>query len=619
MAAHDPITLEVIKNALDSIADQIALVLMRSAYSPVVRDSLDYSTAVCDRDGRFVAQGLTTALHLGSFPGAMRSAIAQAGGHMRPGDIYVFNDPYKSGGMHVPDIYLIKPVFFKGSVEGYATALVHHADLGGIAPGSMAVYATEIFQEGIVIPFLKLYDEGKPNQTLLDMIASNVRIPRQVLGDLRAQVAGVSRGEQGLSELLARYGADEFHNHCLALHQNAEVAMRRVIASIPNGRYEHEDYIDGLGEEPQPIRFRVAIRVEDDSVSLDWTGTSPQVKAAINAPGPFLASASYLAFRCLAGHEIPNAEGYMTPISVSAPKGTIVNPNPPAAANARGIIGFRVFDTVLGALRKGVPDRIPAGNEGGAINFSVGGQWKERLYVFNETTMGAWGGRPSLDGIDGAANLAANQSNQPIELIEAENPLVIERYSFVPDSGGAGQFRGGLGIIRQYRFLAPDSLLTYRSDRRAQLPPSGPDGCLGSPNLNVLRKKGTRLRLLPVLPMEGYPVEAEDVFYQVLPGGGGYGHPFDRPAGSVVDDVIDRKITRDYAEAMYGVVVRDNGSLDIEATANIRNKRSPADAKRHLPFFFRAIASYVPGFTFREELNAAGKNRERAATGVDRN
>lgn len=603
MAARDPIRLEVVKNALDSIADQIALVLMRSAYSPVVRDSLDYSTAVCDRSGRFVAQGLTTALHLGSFPGAMRSTIAQAGNGMRPGDIYIFNDPYNSGGMHLPDIYMIKPVFFCGKVEGYSTALVHHADLGGIAPGSMAVYATEIYQEGICIPFLKLYEEGKLNQTLLDMIASNVRIPRQVIGDLRAQVAGVVRGEQGLVDLLERYGAEEFHGYCVALHENAEAAMRRVIASIPDGCYEHEDFIDGLGEDPQLILFRVAVTVTGDSVSLDWTGTSPQVKAAINAPGPFLASASYLAFRCLAGHEIPNAEGYIKPISVSAPKGTIVNPNPPAAANARGVVGFRVFDTVLGALSKAVPGQIPAGNEGGAINFSVGGQWKGKLYVFNETTMGAWGGRPTLDGIDGAANLAANQSNQPVELIEAENPLIIERYGFVPDSGGAGQFRGGMAILRQYRFLAPESLMTFRSDRREVLPPAGIDGCLGTPNLNVLRPKDGILRLLPVLPMEGYTVSEGDVFYQVLPGGGGYGHPFDRPAESVLEDVLDRKITTEYAEAMYGVVVEKCGTIDAGATAKLRSTRPAAVAKRHLSFFSRAIGTFVPGFSYR--LNSA--------------
>ena len=288
MSQPDRITVEIIKNRLDSIADQIALVLMRSAYSPIVRDSLDYSTAVCDRDGRFLAQGLTTALHLGSFPYAMRNLLGSVGPTMRPGDIYIFNDPYGSGGMHLPDIYLVKPVFHQGTVEGFATALVHHADIGGIAPGAMAVYATEIYQEGFRIPLMKLYSEGQPNESLLQLLAANVRIPRQVIGDLRAQVAGVTRGEQGLLETLQRYGSETFYALGQALHADAEAAMRRAIHAIPDGTYHCVDQLDGLGEDPKPIRFEVTVQVKGDSVALDWTGTSEQVRAAINAPIPFI-------------------------------------------------------------------------------------------------------------------------------------------------------------------------------------------------------------------------------------------------------------------------------------------------------------------------------------------
>ncbi len=240
------------------------------------------------------------------------------------------------------------------------------------------------------------------------------------------------------------------------------------------------------------------------------------------------------------------------------------------------------------------------------MNFSVGGQLQDQLYVFNETVMGAWGGRPTLDGIDGASNLAANQSNQPIELIEAENPLLIERYGFVPNSGGAGKHRGGMAILRQYRFLAPDSVMTFRSDRREQLPPAGLDGCLGTPNLNVLRRKDGRLRLLPVLPMEAYTVEEGDIFYQVLPGGGGYGHPFDRLAELVLEDVVDRKITADYAKTVYGVVVQRDGMIDVDATAKLRAVRPAPDAKGHLSFFFRAMAEFINGFTYPKASNFSG-------------
>lgn len=593
MILSDTITLEVIKNKLDSIADQMALVLMRSAYSPIVRDSLDYSTAVCDRNGRFVAQGLTTALHLGSFPHAMSNLVLKTRDTAAPGDVFAFNDPYGSGGMHLPDIFLVKPVFFEGEIEGYATALVHHADIGGIAPGAMAVYATEIFQEGLRIPLMKLYDCGRPNETAFDFIRANVRIPYQVLGDLKAQAAGIARGEQGLVEVLERYGVKAFRGHCQALHHAAERAMRAVIESIPDGEYDYVDYIDGLGETPEPIRLQVRISIAGSDVALDWAGTSDQVRAAINAPMPFVKSGSYLPFRCLAGHEIPNAEGYTVPISIQAPIGSIVNPRLPAAANCRGIVGFRVVDAVFGALSKAIPDVVPAGGEGGAINLSVGGQYKGASFVFGETTMGAWGGRSDRDGIDGAANLAANQSNQPIELIEAENPVRILHYGFVTNSGGPGQFRGGASILRQYEFLADESLLTFRSDRRALLPTGRNGGLPGTPNLNVLARGSAAPRILPVLPMEGYTVSAGDIFFQIVPGAGGYGHPHDRDLEAVLADVLDGKITPDYAREIYATVINE-GRVDRPATDALRAAVKTVAIEERNALFWREFTSMLP-------------------------
>ncbi len=596
-AEVDPITLEVIKNGLDSIADQMALVLMRTAYSPIVRDSLDYSTAVCDREGRMVAQGLLTALHLGSFPFAMRNLIERWGGRMAPGDIFMFNDPYGSGGMHLPDIYVIKPIFHEGNVEGYATCLVHHTDVGGITPGSIAVHATEIYQEGIRIPLLKLHDAGKANETLMAMLGANVRVPHKVLGDLRAQLASVTRGEQAYLDLLRRYGPAALARYVEALHAHAERVMREELSALPDGVYEFVDHIDGLGETPEPIRFQVRVEIKGDEAFVDWTGTSPQVKAAINAPGPFIYSATYLAFRCLAGRDIPNTEGYMRPISVIVPKGSIINPSLPAAANARGITGFRAFDAVMGALAKAVPDRIPAAGEGGATNFGVGGVHAGEQYVFAETVMGCWGGRPDRDGIDGASNLAANQSNQPIELIEAENPVRVVRYGFVPDSGGPGRFRGGLGIVRQYHFLADEGLMTFRTDRRTHLPYGVNGGRRGSPCINILNP-GPRHRLLPVLPMEGYRIAAHEEFCHVMAGAGGNGDPLTRAPDLVREDALDGKITAAYARAIYGVVLTGRErTVDAGQTAKLRHRlrsaRSELIALGHLPFFRRALSEMI--------------------------
>jgi N-methylhydantoinase B len=591
----DPITFEVIKNGLDAIADQMALVLMRTAYSPIVRDSLDFSTAVCDHRGRTVAQGLLTALHLGSFPFAMRNLVARHGGKMKAGDVFLFNDPYGSGGMHLPDIYLIKPVIEGGRVVGYATALVHHTDIGGITPGSIAVHATEIYQEGLRIPLVKLYDAGVPNETLLALIESNVRVPHKVMGDLRAQIASVERGEQGFRELLARYGAEELERYCDAMQIHAERAMRAQIAALPDGTYEFVDHIDGLGETPEPIRFQVKVTIDGDGAIVDWTGTSPQVAAAINAPGPFVHSACFIAFRCLAGRDIPNAEGYMRPIKVIAPLGTIVNPELPGAANARGITGFRAVDAVFGALAQAAPDRIPAAGEGGATNFGIGGRLNGAPYVFAETVMGAWGGRPDRDGLDGAANLAANQSNQPVEVIEADNPVEILQYGLVQNSGGPGRYRGGMALVRIYRFTGESGLTTFRTDRRLHPPYGLNGGAMGTPCWNILNP-GPGQRVLPVLPMEGYRLVAGDVFAHVTAGAGGHGDPLARDPARVLEDLIDEKITPDYARQIYGVALSaDGAAIDAAATAKLRRahrRRAPGKLP-HLAQFAKAVAARI--------------------------
>ncbi|MBI3977620.1 MAG: hydantoinase B/oxoprolinase family protein, partial [Chloroflexi bacterium] len=373
MGTIDPITFEVIRSAMDSIADQMAIALTRSAYSGIVRDTLDFSTAFCNRDGRMVAQGLTTPLHLGSYPDAMRQVVARYGDRMRPGDIFTLNDPYGSGGIHLPDIYAIKPVFVGGVVEGFAATLAHHTDVGGIAPGSNSIHSTEVYQEGLRIPLMKLYDGGRPNESLFKIVEANVRVPVKVLGDVRAQVAACNIGEQAFLDLIRRYGVEAMRVYLNEMLDHAERVARAEIAALPDGVYEFTDYIDGLGEHPEPIVFHVAVTIDGESLTVDFSGTSPQVKAGINAPMPFAKSATYVAVRNVIRQNLPNSEGYMRPITVIAPLGTIVNPVLPGACGARGITGFRMVDTVFGALAKAVPDRVPAACEGGASLPSIGG------------------------------------------------------------------------------------------------------------------------------------------------------------------------------------------------------------------------------------------------------
>ena len=492
----DPITFEVVKNALSSIADEMALILMRSAYSPVVRDTMDYSTALCDRHGQIIAQGLTLAVQLGSFPDSMKILIAEHAASARPGDVFLYNDPYGSGGQHLPDFYIMKPIFHAGMIEGWACSMAHHCDVGGIAPGSIAIHATEIFQEGICIPIVKLHEAGVPNETLLRILAKNTRMPVQLLGDVRAQLAACASGERGYVDLLTKYGAEDLRRYLDALQDQAEQMMRAVIAGIPDGRYAFEDWVDGVGEHPTPIRIAVEILVEDDSITIDFTGTSQQVPAAVNCPIAMVNSSTYCAIRCLTTQDMPNCEGYMRPIRLIAPRGTVLNPEHPAACAARGVMGYRVFDAIMGALAPVMRNDVIAASEGGPTLFAIGGRHEGRPFVLTEVMVGTWGARAGLDGLEGVSNPAANLSNNPVELIEAELPLEVVEYAFVPDSGGAGQRRGGLAFSREYRLLADNAVCTMRSDRRDHPPyglHGGEPGGSSSNTLNPGRAGDTKI------------------------------------------------------------------------------------------------------------------------------
>lgn len=572
MNKTDPVTLEVIRNALEMIADTMALVLMRSAYSSVVRDSMDYSTALFDAKGRMIAQGLTTALHLGSFPVAIAELTRAYEDRIHPDDVFITNDPYGAGGMHLPDIYLTLPIFFAGVLEGFAVALVHHADVGGIAPGSNTSFSTEIYQEGLRIPLVKLYDRGTPNDTVFKFIEKNVRVPVEVAGDMRAQLAACRQAEQAYMQLLEKYGSDSLGHYLNQLLELAERMMREEIQAIPDGSYEFTDFIDGLGSEPEPIRFQVTITIAGEEAVVDWSGSAPQVKGGINAPFPMTLSASYLAFRCLGGRDIPNNEGYMRPIRVLAPEGTIMNPVLPAACSTRGITGFRMLDTLLGALAGAVPDRVPAAGEGGATFPSIGGYHEGEPFVFTESVLGCSGGRPDRDGAEGVPNPGANQSNQPVELIEARHPIEILQYGLVMDSGGPGKYRGGLALMREYRILAEEAVLSMRSDRRAH-PPYGLQGGLsGSPTCNTLYS-GLNQSLLPVLPSEAIVLRKGEILRHLQAGGGGWGTPVERNPQMVLEDARNDKVSLEQAREVYGVVIDPlTLSMDEEATATTRQR-----------------------------------------------
>ena len=567
----DPITFEVIRNALSAIADEMAIAFMRSAYSQVVRDTLDYSTALCDRKGKVIAEGLSLAVQLGSFPEMLRRIIAKYGDDMVPGDVFIANDPYGSGGQHLPDIYVIKPIFVGDDLHGYAATLAHHSDVGGLTPGSVAIHATDLHQEGLRIPILKLYEGGRPNRTLFEIIEKNTRTPIQVLGDLRAHLAACRIGESGFAELLQRHGLERLEVYLDALQDEAEACMRATIASIPDGTYKFTDYIDGVGDTPEPLPVVVSAIVSGDSIVLDFSGTAGQVEAAINCPIAMIRSASYCAIRCLAQDDIPNCEGYIRPITIQAPEGTLVNPREPAACGARGVVGYRVFDAIMGALSQAVPGQVIAGCEGGPTLFSVGGMHENVPFVLTEVLVSTWGARATKDGLEGVSNPAANLSNCPVELLEAELPLQVTSYGLVPDTGGPGRWRGGLASVREFRFLADRAEFTVRNDRRDHPPYGLMGGRPGAPSRNVLVSPGGEEQLIAVMPMRSHRMLPGDIFRLVSAGGGGYGNPMERDPELVLFDVHEGKVSVDAAQREYGVAIDpDSLTIDINATDLLR-------------------------------------------------
>ncbi len=400
-ALRDPITFEVVKNAFIALADELAITVVRTAHSQVVRDSMDFSTAICDARGRVVAQGLGIPLHLGAIPDAMDALLNRFDGDIGPGDVFAFNDP-DEGGMHLPDIFVIKPVFAREELVGYAACVAHHADIGGRMPGGNAVDSTEIFQEGLQIPLLKLYEGGRLNETLMTLLMRNVRIPAVVRGDLDAQLAACHTGEAGLLELVDRYTAAGVSALADEILDYTEGLVRAEIIRIPDGEYTFQDHIDDDGFGSGPIPIRVTLTISGDELTADFTGTSPQVRSALNATPSFAKSAVYAGLKCVLPSDIPSNAGFQRPVSVRIPEGSILRPRRPAPRAARGLTGFRTLDAVLGALAQAVPDRVAAAGEGGATMIAIGGTHADgEAFVFVDFMCGGWGARPDRDGIDG--------------------------------------------------------------------------------------------------------------------------------------------------------------------------------------------------------------------------
>ena len=538
----DPITQEIVGNALASIADEMATTIFRTAHSTVVRDGMDFSAALCNADGETVAQAVTVPFHLGAVPHAMDTLRAKWGDRMSPGDVFVMNDPFE-GGIHLQDIFIFKPVFLGGTLLGFATTTAHHADVGGRLPGSAACDNTEIFQEGLRLPWLKLIDRGEPVDVIFEVIRANVRIPRMTLGDLSAQIAATSVAERALQELAERYGTERLADLMTGLVEHTEQLVRREIAGWPDGTATFTDYLDSDGIERRDVPITATVTIAGDEITADLTESSPMVAGALNSTRSFIQACVYQAVRSALEVEIPNTSGAFRPIHVLTKPGTIAHVVMPGASSMRGVTGFRALDAVNGALAQLIPDRVPAAGEGGNTLAVFGSERADgSRFIFYELVVGTWGGTPEDDGNDGVTNPASLAANIPVEVAESEFPIVIERYGLVPDSGGAGKHRGGLAVERVWRCLTPDTSLIVRSDRAAHPPYGLQGGEPGALSSNLLIHADGTEETLP--SMFSTTIRAGDVYVHRTAGGGGWGDPAERDPQKHADDLADGKVTR---------------------------------------------------------------------------
>jgi N-methylhydantoinase B/oxoprolinase/acetone carboxylase alpha subunit len=521
MKRIDPVELEFFRQLLVSIPEEMGVVLRKTSYSANIKERRDYSCAVYDAQGRTVAMGDHMPVHLGAMPLSVRAAIEEF--RLEDGDVAILNDPFR-GGTHLPDITAVAPVFVPGARRPafYVASRAHHADVGGMSPGSMPL-ATEIYQEGIRIPPVRLIRKGRYDRGILSILLANVRTPGEREGDLRAQVAALDRGARRLREAASRYGLARLRRYVAALMDYSERMMRAALAALPEGRYEFADSLDDDGLGGPPAAVRAAVELRGGEAFVDFTGSSPQAPGPVNANYAITLSAVLYVFRCLLAEDVPATEGLLRPIRLVAPEGTVVNALPPSAMAAGNVeTSQRITDVLLGALAQAAPDRIPAASSGTMNNLSFGGvdPRRGRRFAYYETVAGGMGASARYPGISAVHTHMTNSWNTPVEAFEHLFPVRVRAYRVRRGSGGAGLRHGGDGIHRELEFLAPAEA-TVLADRRTRGPYGLAGGESGAPGrTTVVRRAG----VAEELPGKArFFVQPGDRLRIETPGGGGHG------------------------------------------------------------------------------------------------
>lgn len=565
----DLVTRELIKNSLSSIIDEMALTMCHTAYSSVIRDIFDFCTGLVDDKSDTIAEGLTNPSMSGVIPFVVRAVRQIWGERIYPGDIFICNDPYE-GATHLPDIYLVKPIFVDGELVAFSGADAHELDVGGRVPGSNACDNTDIYQEGLRIPPLKYYERGERNYSIYRIMEKNFRVSHLVLGDIEAKVAAVSIGERRLIELAKKYGGwRTVRRYIDNLMDYSERMTRAAIRELPDGVYEFEDAMDDNGFTDDPIVFHCMITIEGDEMTLDFTGTSLVTQGSMWLPYSSAYAMALCGVRLIIDPSVPANAGVYRPIRVIAPYGTAVNASFPAGVAGRGATLGRLFDVIQGTLAKVAPDRVPAAFTGVDFGICTGGKNEQgEQFVFTDFLMGSWGGRPWGDGHDATTALWANYSNTPCEVIENEKPFRIESYTFAPDTGGPGKFRGGLAIMKEYRCLVDNVTCQFRVDR-SRFPAwglqGGKSGTLAEAYLTTADGRRRRLK------KEIFVLNKGDLITCILPGAGGWGNPYERNIEKVLKDVKKGVVSIEKAQRDYWVVIDEHTmEVDFETTRKLR-------------------------------------------------
>lgn len=552
----DPITVEVLGNAILSIAEEMGVTLVKTSYSTNIKERRDSSTAIFNQKGETIAQAAAIPIHLGSMLGICKEILEKYDiNEMHPGDMFIANDPYNGGGTHLPDITIAQPVFNQGKLVAFVANIAHHSDVGGKVAGSSSGNCTSIYQEGIRIPPVKLMERGEVSQAVLDLILLNCRTPEERLGDLKAQIASNKLGEKRILELISKYGDDVYKKSLDELLLYTERKIRQGIKNIPNGVYTFTDYLDDDGINlDKRIPIEVKIEVLDESIHLDFSGSSRQVTGGVNVVKTALLATIYYALKAIIDPTIPSNSGYYNAIKVTAPKGSIVNAIPPAAVGGRTDTCQRIVDVIFGALSKAVPDKVVAGCNSAVttVLFSGYDSLRNKFFVYPESLGGGLGARSNKDGLDGVHVHVTNSSNLPIECMEMEYPLIIERFELCMDSGGVGKFRGGLGMRRDYKALV-DMEFASHADRQV-VPPWGLFGGLsGSGGEFIINPETENERKLSTGKVSEVSLKKGDVLSVRTPGSGGYGSPNERDKNKILEDLAEGKISKQTVKKFYSV------------------------------------------------------------------